>query len=305
MIVGFAGIVASAAGGIPEPDVVLYGNVCVNGQRVLSTSDVTILACVNCPGAFVAPGIGSYKMGSSLPAGNQYALRLRIESLADGSTQSANAAVVGQTARIFLRQGAGTPTFIRAYPINNRGVFERSDITIGTACVLPNTVSSTPVNNSIDARQPSNPDGSEPMGIDSIAITFSGAANVLNAADFSVGAVGGSAPAIESAIANGSVMTIQLAQPISPGAWTTIRYRPTGMDIRLGFLPADTSGDGYSGPLDLVGLVNSLNGVSPRPIHSTDMDRSGVPNAQDVRRAVDLLMGKDAYDVWNGRTLPQ
>ncbi len=303
--VGLSTFSGAAAGGIPEPDVVLYGDVCVNGQRVLATSDVTILACVNCPSGFVAPGIGSYKMGSSIPAGNQYVLRLRLESLADGSTQSANAALVGQTARIFLRQGAGTPAFVRNYNITNRGVFERSDITIGTACVLPDLLSAVPPNNAIDGRQPSNPDGSQPAGWDSIDITFSGAANVLSAADFSVSAIGGSAPAVLSAVANGSVMTVRLAQPISPGAWTIIRYLPKGTNLRLGFLPGDTSGNGYTGVFDLIALIDALNGVTPRPIASIDINRSGQANAQDVRREIDLLSGIGAYEVWGGRSLPQ
>jgi len=301
--IGF--LVAVATAGIPEPDAVLYGDVCVNGQRVLATSDVTILACVNCPSGFVAPGIGSYKMGNSVSAGNQYVLRLRLESLADGSSQSANAAVVGQTARIFLRQGSGSPTFVRAYNITSRGVFERSDIAIGAACSLPNLLSAIPANNAIDARQPSNPDGSQPAGWDSVDITFSGAASILNAADGSVSALGGSAPAVLSVVANGSVMTVRFAQPISPGAWTTIRYLPKGTTIRLGFLPGDVNGSAYSGVIDLMALIDAINGVTARPIPSIDINRSGQANVQDIRREIDLLSGNGAYEVWGGRSLPQ
>lgn len=301
---GLVLFVATAMAGIPEPDVVLFGDVCLNGQRVLSTSDVTILACVNCPNAYEAPGIASYKMGSSTPAGNQYVLRLRLESLADGSTQSPNAAMVGQTARIFLRQAAGAPTFVQSYNITSRGVFERIDITMGGACTLPNLISAVPASNSIDARQPSAPDGTQPAGWNSVEFTFSGAANALNAADFSVSAVGGSAPSVLSAVSNGSVMTVHLAQPISPGAWTTIRYLPKGTIVRLGFLPGDVSGNGSAGLIDLMALIDALNGVTPRPISSTDIDRSGQSNVLDVRRVIEVLSGNGAYEFWGGRSLP-
>jgi hypothetical protein len=103
--------------GIPEPDAILYGRVWVDGNPIGATDDVTVIARVD-----EAPDpVGTYHMGDNPAAGDLYVLRLRLESVADGSTQSANAALIGQTARIFVQQGSGPASQVAQLVIAGRG----------------------------------------------------------------------------------------------------------------------------------------------------------------------------------------
>ena len=51
-------------------------------------------------------------------------------------------------------------------------------------------------------------------------------------------------------------------------------------------------------------LIDALNGSVPLPLSSTDSDRSGVVQPQDLLRLIDLLNGAGAFEPWNGRSLP-
>lgn len=88
--------------GIPQPDVVLYGTLRLGGETVLaSQADVTITARVD----GVDQPVGHYRMGDNSAAGDQYVLRIKMESLADGSEQGNDAAVIGQTVDFFAQVG--------------------------------------------------------------------------------------------------------------------------------------------------------------------------------------------------------
>lgn len=63
---------SQAFGGIPQPDILLYGTVFLNGQPVTATDDVTVIARV----AQAANPVGVYKMGQSSAAGDHYVLRI-------------------------------------------------------------------------------------------------------------------------------------------------------------------------------------------------------------------------------------
>lgn len=95
---------SSATGAIPEPSVLLWGDLQINGQPVTANDDVRVYARV----PETPDEVGSYQMGSNFNAGNKYVLQIRLESLADGTSQSLNRALVGQTAQIFA-DGADVP----------------------------------------------------------------------------------------------------------------------------------------------------------------------------------------------------
>ena len=97
---------------------------------------------------------------------------------------------------------------------------------------------------------------------------------------------------------------VVLYRPIDPLAWTTVTHVATGSRIRLGFLPADASGDGFTSPADILALIDSLNGVALRPVWSTDIDRSGVAAPADILGLIDLLNGAFPYASYNGASLP-
>lgn len=121
-----AGLIAAAAvwAGIPEPNVVLYGQVFINQLLQDAGSDLRVLARVD----GVAEPIASYRMGDDGQLGDRYVLRLRLESLADGSAQSNNAAVIGQTAHLLIQQGTGPEQPVTDYAISDRGSFEYIDL---------------------------------------------------------------------------------------------------------------------------------------------------------------------------------
>jgi len=99
VLLGVCLLATAVSAGIPEPDAILYGNVTLNGVPQTVADNVTVTARVD----GVAQSIGSYKLGDNVPAENRYVLRMRLESLADGSTQSSNKAAVGQTAHIYIQ----------------------------------------------------------------------------------------------------------------------------------------------------------------------------------------------------------
>lgn len=168
-------------------------------------------------------------------------------------------------------------------------------------------VSSDPVDGAIDARQPFEVDGSNPAGWDRIALAFNGNALSLTPVDFELSQQGGEggAPTVVGVLPiDETTVQVVLSAPISVGAWTTVHHSASGTAVRVGSLPGDVNGDGIASPVDVLALIDALNGVSVRPVHSTDIDRSGATNPADILRAIDLLNGAGEYPVFNGMALP-
>lgn len=160
----------------------------------------------------------------------------------------------------------------------------------------------------IDARQPTSLDGSLVYGWQFIDVSFVGAGSDLLPSEFVVTQQGGNGqvPDVLFVIPQDEdTVSLLLSAPIHLAAWTTITHTCSGVSIRLGYLPGDVNGDGTTRPLDILSLIDSLNGVGEtRPIWSTDVDRSGQANPADILRLIDLLNGAEAFDVWHGVTLP-
>ncbi len=172
--------------------------------------------------------------------------------------------------------------------------------------VAPQILTSFPPNNAIDARQPSLISGKQPTGISIIVTHFSNYALQLVPEDFLVTEEGGDgvAPLVEIYYITTKELWLYLSEPIETAAWTTIHYLPTQQQIRLGYLPGDVNGDGTSSPVDILALIDSLNNVATRPIYSTDINRSAEAEPSDILREIDLLNGADAFEIWNGVSLP-
>ncbi len=172
----------------------------------------------------------------------------------------------------------------------------------------PNSlVWSNPPFEAIDARQPTNIDGTGEFGWMEIQLEFASTVCIPVDYEFEVAEAGGdgSAPWVQWVTYDSPTeVGVWLSDAIDPGAWTTITHLPTGATLRLGYLPGDVNGDGTTSPVDILALIDSLNGVTERPIWSTDIDRSGVANPADILRLIDLLNGADGFDVWNGAMLP-
>lgn len=174
-------------------------------------------------------------------------------------------------------------------------------------------VSSAPADGTIDARQPAllEPDQGNgcpnPQGLTTIELTFDDSTAGLIAGDFALTTEpDGVAPGIASVTPAGNSASVVLDSRIPPGKWTRITHTPSGTSVRIGYLPGDVNADRTTSPVDILKIIDALNGAFQPPfgIMSTDIDRSGVTNPADVLRVIDLLNGADCYDSWNGATLP-
>jgi hypothetical protein len=155
--------------GVPLPDVVLYGQLTIDGQLAQNNDNVAIVARVNgvpdpvaifrlqgepgdcdldrvpdnCEldcgpddGPCDVPGCGGSVdvNNDTVPDDCQtgfYILRLRIESLADGSQQSDAAALLGQTAEIFIiDEGDGPDEPVAEFVINAVGVLQEINLSV-------------------------------------------------------------------------------------------------------------------------------------------------------------------------------
>jgi hypothetical protein len=157
---------------------------------------------------------------------------------------------------------------------------------------------SEPPDGAIDARQPSNPDGSNPAGWSIITLTMSGDATGLDESDFSVTWDGENSLNIDTLTIDDADVILELESFIPVGEWTHVSYLPGNSDTCLGYLPADVSNDGTSASSDILWLVDCLNGVRTCEIWQCDADRSLVCGPPDILRVIDLLNGAGTYDPW-------
>ena len=173
-----------------------------------------------------------------------------------------------------------------------------------------NTNPCPPPNNAIDARQPSDPDGLNPTGWTSMQIPLHNYPGALEPTDFIVSVhtlldPPASAPAITAIDpSEGTIRIVQFDTFIPPAHWTKVTHVDSDISACLGYLPADVSGDGTSGPWDILQIIDCANGVLPCAIYQGDGDRSEEIDNQDVRRVIELLEGADSFEVWNGISLP-
>lgn len=166
-------------------------------------------------------------------------------------------------------------------------------------------IGSDPPDGAIDARQPFNPDGTDPQGWDSFVLEFDADASGVAIADFSLSSSSGTAPNVASAVAEDTKVTLTFDGTIPVGAWTTVTYECSGESVTIGYLPGDVSEDGTSSAFDVLLLIDKLNNdLIVMPDYSGDIDRSGAIAPADVLREVDLLNGAGAYDPYLGVTLP-
>jgi hypothetical protein len=103
--------------------------------------------------------------------------------------------------------------------------------------------------------------------------------------------------------------TLTLARTITPGAVTTITYTDDGGTHTTGFFtshPANVNADSQSSPMDILRLIDYINGAATSPwgIYSEDVDQSGLLGSPDILRLIDLLNGAAEYDPWLNLPIP-
>lgn len=167
-------------------------------------------------------------------------------------------------------------------------------------------VSSSPPEGAIDARQPFEPDGSNPPNPTWVDLTFDGEVFGLGTSDFSVETEGGGTPpgVFDVTPISDDTVTVLLDATIPIGAWTTVRHDFSGTGVRIGYLPGDVNGDAASNEVDVSALINALDGVLQLEIWQADVDRDGDLGPEDILRVIDLLNGAGVYDPYLDATLP-
>lgn len=169
-------------------------------------------------------------------------------------------------------------------------------------------IETIPPHLAIDARQPSQPDGSEVVGWDSLELVFDGAFSCPNISDFVVSQLGGmlGAPGIASLeILDVDRIKLRFDRIIEVGSWLVVTHEATGSQIQIGYLPGDVDANQQSNAQDVESLMDVLS-IDPqsRPLWSMDVDRSGMVGAGDLLRLIDLLNGAGVYDPFVDATLP-
>lgn len=168
--------------------------------------------------------------------------------------------------------------------------------------------SSIPPDGSIDARKPTDRDGTNLYGWQSIDVSIGTYPHIPIAGDFTVDQQGGvaGAPTIAAIDDAGEQrFHIVLNRTIKPKAWTIIRHVGLCASIHLGFLPGDVNANGTMDGADVVTLLDELNAAAAtRALWSLDIDRSDVLTPADLLELVDLYNGAEGYDEYAGSTLP-
>ncbi len=223
-----------ASAGIPLPDAVLYGRVFLDGVAATAQDDVTVIARVD----GVPDPVGRFRVGESSVVG-RYVLRIRLESLADGSEQSDNAARVGQTANIFVKQGDEPEEQVGDLPLTAIGIMQRLDPSIQCGSTGPTIVhanagatATAPCSGYIDPRRESTNGVDLNQGLSQITLVFDKEVRDregtdLTAAAFTVRNTGAAVPPnvqsiSASLIEDKHVVTVTLDRIITLQEWTTV-----------------------------------------------------------------------------------
>jgi len=181
--------------------------------------------------------------------------------------------------------------------------------TLNPPCIGIHIVSSDPAHCAIDARVPW-PQGqqSQKRGFQTITLTFDRAAGATedSPSDYTVQQFPPLVPTvIQSVVIGGNDATITFTLPILPKRWTCVMHNASQTRRCLGFLPADANGDRTSAPVDILEIIDNLNGVRnpPLAIFQCDIDRSALCAPADILTEIDLLNGASGYPNYNGSTL--
>ncbi len=166
---------------------------------------------------------------------------------------------------------------------------------------------SEPPDGSIDPRQPSPLSGAPLQGWNTAELLFHQPAGNVSPDELILTQRGGTgiAPSIDRVQTTAANrLAVFFAGPIKPQAWTDILHRPSASGTRLGFLPGDFNADQRSNADDVTALETALRTTNSFPIWRLDIDRSNVFTALDLARLIDVLIGAELLEEWNGRRLP-
>ena len=169
-----------------------------------------------------------------------------------------------------------------------------------------------PATGTIDGRQISNPDGTNPAGFNSVDLTlvFGGdcTSEDVTPAAFTVTTLpAGTAPSVTSVtLVSGTTYRANLSTTIPANKWTKICFDPSPDEdcVCIGSLPGDVQGNrAVNATADAERLRQCLD-TQTCAEHQGDLNRSGAINPRDLIRLMDILNGAGNFDPNNLQTLP-
>ncbi len=170
-------------------------------------------------------------------------------------------------------------------------------------------VSSVPPACSVDARTPHHVENEAiRYGWNSFDLQFNFLPAQIPAGMFSLAQLDSNqiAPQIATtSLINPNTVRVNLSSPIQAGAWTCLQDNISGAKACFGYLPGDVNGDGITNPVDILAIINNLNGQiqPPYPSWQSDINRSGSSEPSDILGLIDVLNGAGALLPWNGTSL--
>ncbi len=321
-----------AFAGIPEPDAILYGQIYIGKGTVSAGEDVTVRAKVQRESETHV--VGEYRMrdlidpahGENPQAGDNFVLRIRLETAVTGSPVSDNAVEIGQTAQIYVQQAAGPEQHVADLTLSERGMVVYMSLLVcdSTPPRIHHAAGESqtrPCTGYIDPRLESDNAVDLNRGVTEVSFVFTRPVQKVgggtpDAADFTVTQTGAGTPPTVTGVSttDNVTFTVTLSGPPALQEWTTIIAdvedvcgnpiesagnmgpgvaEPDRIDIA--FLPGDINQDGQVTPQDLINFRQFLAGGyhnECEDIWYFDIDRDGVmPEPQDLIRFRQLLFG--------------
>jgi hypothetical protein len=127
---------ALAGDTIPEPDLILHGQVCLGSGPATDTDDVSIIARTMVSGQ--TRDVGMYSMGEQPSAADClgqtdcYVLRVRLETVPSGAQPSGEAALLTPadpaTIQLYIQEGTSPESAAGELPVTDRGMIRRVDL---------------------------------------------------------------------------------------------------------------------------------------------------------------------------------
>ncbi|MGB0717025.1 MAG: hypothetical protein ACPGXK_14175 [Phycisphaerae bacterium] len=197
-----------------------------------------------------------------------------------------------------------------------QGAFSTCQTVTCVDCSSATIVASSPVDGAVDARQPYEPG----MPQERYGFGADGNPIVIQPSDFVDPACFSICETLEDPILGPNEIVsvsgifsgvpdvaITLSHPITPGGVTTITYEGDGSYIELIAHPANVEASGFAGGNTVAALIDYLEGdaVAPYGLISTDIDRNGAAEPEDLLRLIDLLNGAEDFQAWHNTTLPE
>lgn len=167
----------------------------------------------------------------------------------------------------------------------------------------------SPPDGVVDARRPFNPlTGTPLLGLTTVQMVAPYDADAT-CFDLCETATFGGSNGVANVSGMAGVYNVQMTRPLTPGAVTTIQYSNVLGGSTAGAFtahPGNVNADGVADANDVTTLQVGLTqaGALPYGLLSSDIDHSGVATPLDLLALIDVLNGAEMLTPWNGTNRP-